>query len=64
VGDSPAIRFVKSDIKEIKAIVVKVRSLENAIEYLKRNDMLGDMGDGRVEINKEKTHGLSIILKE
>lgn len=64
VGDSPAIRFIKSDIKEVKAIVINVESLENAIEYLKENGMLGDMGDGQVEINKEKTYGLSIILKE
>jgi len=60
----PNIRFMKSDSENIKALVFKVESLEKAMNYLRNNNMLGDVGKDMVTINKNTTKGLTIILKE
>ncbi len=61
---SPNLRFIKSDSEEIKAFVFKVESYEKAVNYLRNNSMLGDVGKDMVEININTTKGLRIILQE
>jgi hypothetical protein len=60
----PNLRFVEDESENIRAIVFKVKSLENAISYLKQNNMLGEQGKHSAEISKTKTGGLRIILEE
>jgi hypothetical protein len=64
IGDSPAIRLIKNDIKEIKGIKLKVKSLEKAVKYLAEEDLLGEVHHNKAEIKKNKTFGLTIVLSE
>jgi len=62
--EEPNLRFVESESERIRAIVLKVESLEKATDYLKRNGMLENQTEKSVEIAKTKTGGLRIILEE
>lgn len=56
--------FIKSNIKEVKGIVFKVRSLEKARQYLLRNNLMGKTAGKLIELDPAKTFGLSIYLTE
>ena len=45
-------------------IVWKVRSLESAERYLKKNQCFGSMVDGRIELDMKRTYGLLMYLSE
>jgi hypothetical protein len=56
--------FIKDNIREVKGITFKVRSLENAKRYLMRNNLIGPVSNSKIELDKSKTFGLSIFLSE
>jgi hypothetical protein len=64
LGNGPAIHLVRSDLKEINAVVFKVASLESAVRYLETKNMLGDRNQSRVEVKTPDTWDLTIVLQE
>jgi hypothetical protein len=60
----PELHFIKSDIKEVMAIVFKVKSLGNAKRYLSENDLSPKIFRDKLELEKSKTFGLSIFFSE
>ena len=64
VADSIPSTFVRSKIRGVLGIVCKVRSLEEARRYLKNTKSYGRVVDGRIELDKSRTCGLSIYLTE
>jgi hypothetical protein len=59
-----SLRFVKSQVRGVRGIVFKVRALEAAGRYLKQTKCYGRMVDGRIELDKNRTCGLTISLTE
>jgi hypothetical protein len=64
VNDSQSVRFVKSRIAEVNAIVFKVKSLEKAKNWLTANKLSGDISGDEIALDKSKTFGLLIFLSE
>ena len=64
LSDGLALRFVKHDSKRVIGITLKVRSLDQARAFLKKNGLLGRVRPDEVEFNPSKIHGLRIVLKE
>lgn len=64
LGDGPAIRLVKTDLKEIKAVVFKVASLDSAIRYLEAEKMLGDRYQDGVKVRTPGPWEFTIVLHE
>jgi len=56
------IRLVRSKVQGVRGIVLKVRSLEKAEAYLKERSCVGRVVDGRIELDKGQTFGLSIYF--
>ena len=64
IGDDLALRFLKSDSKHVLGIIIKVRSLVRASEYLKKQGLLGRVSNDEAELDRGKTHGLRLVLRE
>jgi hypothetical protein len=62
LSQNQSIRFVRSEVKGVQGIVCKVQSIEQAERYLKETKTYGRSVDGRIELEKGKTCGLSIYL--
>jgi hypothetical protein len=62
--EGPPVRLVKSNIREVNAIVFKVQSLKKAKTYLIENNLLGSANKNEIALDKSKTFGLSIFLCE
>jgi hypothetical protein len=62
LNQNQSIRFVRSEVKGVRGIVCKVRSMEQAERYLKETKTYGRAVDGRIELGKGKTWGLLIYL--
>jgi hypothetical protein len=56
--------FIRSDYKEVQSITFKVKSLKKAEQYLLKNDFYGCLLDNKIELDNEKSFGLSIYLTE
>lgn len=64
VADSPVLRFVENDVKQVLGITLKVRSLEKAVAFLGGEGLLGHGTAGSVELDRARTHGLGILIRE
>ena len=64
INDDQSVRFVSSNIREVKSIVFKVRSLNKAKTWLKENQLLGDNYGAETGLDISKTFGLIIFLSE
>jgi hypothetical protein len=64
LGEGPALRLVQSTADVIKALVLKVESLERASAYLNENNMLGTSSDSELCIAPSIVQGLDIRLVE
>jgi len=64
LGNGPAIRLVKSELKEIKGVVFRVASLESAIRYLETKKMLASRNQNVVEVNTPNAWDFKIVLRE
>jgi hypothetical protein len=64
LGDGPAIRLLKSDLKEIKAVVFRVASLESAVRYLETKKMLGYRNQNVVKVKTPDAWDFTIVLQE
>ena len=64
LSEGPAIRLLKSDIKEIKSVVFIVTSLEAAVQYLKAQDLLGPVDKTRAHLKTPEDWEFKIILQE
>jgi hypothetical protein len=62
LSNEQAIRFVASDTRGVRAIVFKTRSLDRARSYFEQTKCFGRWVDGRVELDKAKTFGLTIYV--
>jgi hypothetical protein len=62
LSKNQSLRFVRSEVKGVQSIVCKVRSIEEAEQYLKKTKSFGRRVDGRIELDKTRTCGLSILL--
>ena len=62
LNQNQSIRFVRSEIKGVRGIVCKVHSMEQAERYLKEMKAYGRAVDGRIELDKGRTFGLSIYV--
>jgi len=62
--DGPALRLVKSQRKEIKALILKVKSLRAATHYLRIHNLLGQVRQGRVQVKAPDDWEISIVLQE
>lgn len=63
-ASGPSIRLVKSDIREVNAVVFKVKSLKKAKSYLIENNLLGAIYKNEIALDKSRTFGISILLSE
>lgn len=63
-NDNLEFHFVKDNIREVASITFKVKSLGKARRYLTKNNLIGSVSDGKIEINKSKSFGLAIYLME
>lgn len=64
INKDQTIRFVKSEVIEIKAIVFRVRSLPEVKQYLSRCNLLDYSEDGLTRINSSRTFGLIMYFSE
>jgi hypothetical protein len=64
INEDQSVRLVRSRIREVNAIVFKVKSLEKAKTYLIENKLLGDIHKDEIGLDKTKTFGLLILLSE
>jgi hypothetical protein len=64
INKDQSVRFVKSSIREVSAIVFKVKSLRKAKDWLSVNKLLGDISKDEIALDKSKTFGLLILLSE
>ncbi len=64
VNEDQSVRFVKSNIREVNAIVFKVRSVERAKKWLAENNLSGDVYGDDIALNRSATFGLLILLSE
>jgi len=64
INDTLEIQFTKSNIKEVKAITFKVKSLEDAASYFQSNDLFGSYIEEIILLDKSKTFGLQIYITE
>ena len=64
LGNGPSIRLVKSDLKEIKAVVFRVASLESAVRYLETKKMLGYRNQNVVKVKTPNAWDFTIVLQE
>jgi hypothetical protein len=64
VNEDQSIRFVKSSIREVSAIVFKVQSLEKVKKWLSANKLSGDISKDEIALDKSKTFGLIILFSE
>jgi hypothetical protein len=62
LSQNQSIRFVRSEVRGVRGIVCKVRSMEQAERYLKETKTYGRTADGRIELDAGKTCGLLIYL--
>jgi len=62
--EGPNVRFIEDKYERIQAVVLRVESLQKATDYLKRNNIQGKQSKKSVEIAKERTGGLAIVLEE
>ncbi len=62
--DGPSVRFVKSSLREVNSIVIKVKSLKKAQSYLTNINLPFNVLKDETSIEKSKTFGLSIFLTE
>ena len=63
-SNGPSLRLVKSQHKEIIAVVLKVKSLEAATRYLRMNDLLGHVSGNRVQVKAPGGWEFDIVLEE
>lgn len=63
-GDGPAIHLVSSSTDEIQRIVLKVRSLGQAKDFLRAQHWLGSVSENEIGIAPSAVQGLSIRLME
>ena len=61
-GDDPAVRLVRADTDSIRALVLKVASLERAETFLRESGMLGSVGADHIRIDPSKIEGLDVRL--
>jgi hypothetical protein len=64
VNDSLEIHFIRSKIKEVKGITFKVKSIDSAKQYLRKNNLLGLIKENKIQLDKSNTFGLLIYLSE
>jgi len=64
LGNGPAIRLVKSDLKGINAVVFRVASLESAVRYLETKEMLGNRNQNGVKVRAPNAWDFTIVLQE
>ncbi len=64
LNEGPPVRFVKSDIREVNSIVIKVKSLKKAQSYLLTNNLPFSAGKNEISLDKSRTFGLSILFAE
>lgn len=63
LGEGPALRFIKGPENKIKSLTVKVDSLEKIMPLLQELKLSGKETTAGVELNSEKTFGVSITLE-
>ena len=56
--------IIKSNIKEVRSITFKVKSLERAQQYLLKNNLFGNISDNKIHLDMAQAFGLSIYLTE
>jgi len=64
INKDQSIRFVKSTLSEVTGIVFKVKSLEEAKAWLIKNNLAAEIRADEIEMDKSKTFGLSISIRE
>jgi hypothetical protein len=62
VNKDQSIRFEKSSIREVSAIVFKVRSVERAKKWLTENNLYGEVYGDDIALDRSRTFGLLILL--
>ena len=62
VGDGPVIRAVPDSESRVRSMVWQVRSLERAEGFLRGQGMMGEAGDGRIQVDPSSLFGLDIQL--
>jgi hypothetical protein len=64
IADGPMLRFVENDVKQVLGITLRVRSLEEAAGFLRGQGLLGAVNAESAELDRDRTHGLRILVRE
>lgn len=64
IGDGPRLRFVESDKDVIHSIKIKVKSLDNAREFLSTQGLLGKDEGNSIKLNVDKTFGILFEIQD
>lgn len=64
LNDSLSLRFVKESVNQVNSITFKVKSLTQAIPFLRDNNLLESNSEGYATLNRLYTYGLLIHLSE
>jgi len=64
IGDGPKLCIVESDKDYIHSIKIKVKSLDDAREFLSSRRLLGQDKKGSITLNPEKTYGILFEILE
>lgn len=56
--------FIKSDIKEVRGITFKVKSLQKVKDYLLRNNLSADFGHNKIRLDEKQAFGLQVCFTE
>jgi hypothetical protein len=64
LDEHQSVRFVQGAVRGVRGVVFKVRSLGQARQRLVQSRLEGRSGRGEVELDPERTCGLSIILTD
>ena len=64
LANQQRLRLVSSPVRGVVGIVWKARSLETAARHLKQTGCYGGRVNGRIELDKRRTHGLLIYLSD
>jgi hypothetical protein len=63
-GRGPSIRLIRASEDTIQGLVIRVRSLANAKDFLREHDLPGTASEGEATIDPSKVGGLNIRLVE
>jgi hypothetical protein len=64
LNDSLTLQLVRADINQVKSITFKVKSLDQANQYLRQQKLYNASSEGCTSLDRSQTYGLLIYMNE